>query len=111
MMNASISLYESILQLSSQMVAAAEKNDWDLLCALEGEVTGLRERLQREDPPAHQASLDEATRQRKAGLIRQILADDRNIRSHTQPWMDSVKTLLTGNARQRSVQQAYGAGL
>ncbi|GAB2883838.1 hypothetical protein GCM10027046_10420 [Uliginosibacterium flavum] len=109
-MNTPVTLYESILQLSRRMVAAAEANDWDLLCALESEVTALRERLQQDDPPALQASLDEATRQRKATLIHQILADDREIRSHTQPWMESVKTLLAGNARQRSVQQAYGAG-
>lgn len=109
-MTAPITVYESILQLSNQMVAAAAANDWDLLCALESEVTALRERLQREDPPVLQASLDEQTRQRKAGLIRQILADDREIRTHTEPWMESVKNLLAGNAQQRSVQKAYGAG-
>jgi len=109
-MNAPISLYESILQLSGRMVVAAEANDWDLLCTLESEVTLLRERLQHEDQPYQQASLDEAARQRKAALIRKILADDREIRSHAEPWMESVRTLLAGGARQRAVNNAYGVG-
>lgn len=109
-MNTSITLYESMGLLSSQMLEAAQANDWDRLCELEREVADLRDRLQREDPPSDQISLDEANRQRKIRLIRQILADDREIRSHTSPWMENVKTLLAGNARQRSVHQAYGVG-
>lgn len=107
-MNTSISLYESMSEISTRMRLAAERNDWEHLCELEREVAHMCDRLQREDPPSGQVSLDETSRQRKIRLIQQILADDREIRSHVDPWMDSVKTLLAGNARQRSVQQAYG---
>lgn len=107
-MDNTLPLYENMQRLSSEMLAAARLNDWDRLCLLERETAELREQLTRNDPFERQPTLDEASKARKISLIRQILADDREIRSHTEPWMESVKTLLAGNSRQRALNSAYG---
>lgn len=107
-MSATLKLYETMSDLSGQMVDAARANDWDGLCALEHEVAALRDSLIQQDPPSLAGKLDEPTRSRKIALIHKILADDREIRSHTTPWMDNVKALLAGGARARAVNQAYG---
>lgn len=104
-MDNQITIYESMCNLSGQMREAAQKNDWDQLCSLEHKVADLREHLQRDPIPAVQ---DEASRQAKIRLIHQILADDREIRSHVEPWMDGVRQLLAGGARKRALHNAYG---
>ncbi len=106
-MDRQLLLYESMSHISGQMREAAQRNDWDQLCALEREVTSLCSSLRQEPAPAR---MDDGVRQRKICLIRQILADDREIRSHAEPWMDSVRTLLSSGARQRAVSNAYGVG-
>ncbi|MBZ0127186.1 MAG: flagellar protein FliT, partial [Rhodocyclaceae bacterium] len=50
-----------------------------------------------------------AEKTRKRDLIHRILADDAEVRRHTQPWMEQVKQFLGGSARERSVRRAYGA--
>ena len=104
-MDAQLSLYESMSQISAAMCKAAQANDWDQLCELESEVTRLRKRLQQEPTAPTQ---DEDCRQQKISLIHKILADDREIRSHAEPWMEGVRALLAGGARQRALNNAYG---
>ncbi|MBB4011922.1 flagellar protein FliT [Niveibacterium umoris] len=105
-----LALYEKMSGLSAQMAEAARANDWDQVTALEGEITRLRKDLQVQDPverPA--AALSDAERRRKAELIKRILADDREVRRHTEPWLDSVKMMLGGTSRGRAVRAAYSA--
>jgi flagellar protein FliT len=45
--------------------------------------------------------------QKKVELIHKILADDAEIRAHTEPWMKSVQTLLGNAGMARRVHQAY----
>lgn len=105
-----LSLYESMSGLSTQMVEAARANDWDRLCELEREVTRLRETLRAADPlDRAPLPMSEPERRRKADLIKRILADDREVRRHTEPWMESVKHLLGGQSRGRAMRAAYGA--
>lgn len=109
MMNANISQYESVCLLSSRMVAAARANDWDNLCELEHEAATLIEQVKMSDPAAqHEILGDETLRQRKIALIHQILANDREIRSHAQPWLESVRVMLAASSRQRAVKNLYG---
>lgn len=108
-MDATLSLYESMGRLSTAMAAAARANDWDTLCELERQVAGLRDSLMRQDPASRQASLDESDRQRKVSLIRQILADDREIRAHAEPWMENVRAMLSAGSRRNALNAAYGA--
>lgn len=101
-----LALYESMSVLSAQMVEAACACDWDRLVALEKDCAGLARRLETGGEPA---PLSEAEKARKMDLIRRILADDAEVRRHTQPWMEQVRQFLGGTARARSVRRAYGA--
>lgn len=100
-----IDIYEEMTSLSASMVDAAQRNDWDRLIGLERSVTELRARLNDED----NNRLSESDRERKAALIQRILADDAEIRRHTEPWMEQVRQFLGGTRKKRQVALAYGA--
>lgn len=100
-----IELYEEMTALSARMVDAARRNDWDNLIELERSVGELRLRLADDD----NNRLDTGERERKAALIQRILADDAEIRRHTEPWMEQVRQFLGGARRKRQVEQTYGA--
>lgn len=99
-------VYESMSTLSAQMVEAASACDWDRLAALERDCAGLARHL---EAGGETAPLSEAERARKRDLIRRILADDAEVRRHTEPWMEQVRQFLGGGARERSMRRAYGA--
>jgi flagellar protein FliT len=103
-----IDLYEEMTALSARMVDAARRNDWDNLIELERSVSELRVRLSNEFEDSN-ANLDMFERERKAALIQRILADDAEIRRHTEPWMEQVRQFLGGSRKKRQVDQAYGA--
>lgn len=104
-----LNLYESMSGLSAQMADAARENDWDRLTTLEHQVSDLREQMVRLDPQEPSASLSETERRRKIELIKRMLADDREVRRHTDPWMDGVRQMLGGNVRGRAMRNAYAA--
>jgi flagellar protein FliT len=101
-----LALYESMSALSTQMVEAASACDWDRLVVLEQNCAGLARHLESDGEPIQ---LTQVERARKAALIRQILADDAEVRRHTEPWMAHVRQYLGGGARERSMRRAYGA--
>jgi Flagellar protein FliT. len=101
-----LALYESMSAISAQMVEAASACDWDRLAALEKDCAGLVRHLEANGEPIR---LSDAEKTRKRDLIHRILADDAEVRRHTQPWMEQVKQFLGGSARERSVRRAYGA--
>jgi flagellar protein FliT len=100
-----LALYECMSELSSRMVTAARENNWDMLVSLEQQVASLRDRLPAND--AH-ATLDAGERSRKVALVKRILADDAEIRRHTEPWMEQVQQFL-GARHPGRVTGAYGA--
>lgn len=91
-MNADIhlALCESLARATRQMREAAERADWDTLVAGGDKCAELVERLRSEPTPR----LDQASLQRKAGLLKAMLADDREIREHTQPEVARLSALL-----------------
>ena len=101
-----LALYESMSAISAQMVEAAAACDWDRLTALEKDCAGLARHLEENGEPVR---LSDAEKTRKLALIRRILADDAEVRRHTEPWMEQVKQFLGGGARERSMRRAYGA--
>lgn len=105
-MPAQLDLYEEIRALSGRMAEMARANDWDSLIELERRVATLRDALMADAG----APLSKAENERKCGLIQQILADDAEIRRHTEPWMEHVRQFLGSQSRRRQVQQAYAAG-
>ncbi len=107
MMPAQIEIYEQMSALSTRMVEAARANDWDQLIDLEQSVVSLRQSLM-SDTDNTVPTPQEATKKRN--LIQRILQDDAEVRRHTEPWMEEVRRFLTGDARKRQVDQAYGTG-
>ena len=101
-------LYETMCDVSTRMVEAARANDWDRLTTLEQDVAALRDTLAVNDLQGAPAPLSPEERTRKVQLIRRILADDAEVRSYTEPWMNNVRKYLGAGARSRSVRQAYG---
>lgn len=89
--NEVLSMYENIAGLSNQMAAAARLGDWDGLSKLENQCASAA-RATATGVPA----LNGAPRLRKIDLLKQILANDRDIRDMTDPWMNQVP----GMARQ-----------
>jgi flagellar protein FliT len=100
--------YEAMCRLTGMMAEAARENDWNLLGSLEQEVAAIREYLLAEDAGDMLMDLSEEQREHKRELILRMLADDREIRRHTEPWMASVRALLAGSATERSIRKAYG---
>jgi flagellar protein FliT len=96
--------YGSISATTERMVDAAKNRDWDRLIALEKNCRALIETLKTADAGI---SPDALYVQRKAELIRKVLADDAEIRKFTEPWMTQLQAYL-GNARQEyMLRRAY----
>lgn len=100
-----LAMYESMREISAQMAQAAGACEWERLVALESDCAGLARRLEAQGGAA---PLTAEERVRKAALIRQILADDAEVRRHTEPWMEQVKCFLGAGTRQRDLQRTYG---
>lgn len=105
-MPSQIAIYEEMTALSARMVEAAQKNDWDVLIALERSVAALRQTLVAEDDNSR---LSASEIEQKRELIQRILDDDAEIRRHTEPWMEQVRKFLGSGAQRKRVERAYGA--
>lgn len=101
-----LKLYETLSDISGNMVRAAEAGDWDRLVELERSVARLRDLLPLEDP---RTDLTQAERVRKVDLIQRILADDRTVRGYTEPWMEHVRRFLGEPTGGRGVRDSYTA--
>ena len=101
-----LNIYGSVADKTGQMLDAARNSDWERLVELEKDCRALIETLKRVDDPAAQP--DAHYVQRKTEIIRKVLADDVEIRKHTEPWMEKLQAIL-GSARQmRKLERAYG---
>lgn len=99
--------FETMLQLSRQMVEAANANDWDRLLALEKAEAQLRVTLQA-GTPADAPEISADDRQRLGELIREIQVEHGKVRAIVDPWLDNVRQLLSHQTRERSVRESYG---
>jgi len=48
-------------------------------------------------------------REQKVRMIKKILADDKEIRDITEPWMAELAELIKSNSTSRKLNQTYGA--
>ena len=87
-----IDVYENVSQLTRQMLAAARSRDWESLHRLERDCARQVSVLRDGQPP----SLSGEMRARKVRLLQSILADDREIRTITEPWMEQLALLMQG---------------
>ncbi len=83
--NEVLSMYENIAGLSNQMAAAARMGDWDGLSRLESQCASEARAVATGVP-----AMSGAPRLRKIDLLKQILANDREIRDVTDPWMEHI---------------------
>ncbi len=100
-----IANYESLSTLTGQMSVAAQQGEWDRLVDLEQlcsqKVTAMK-------PTDAAVALDETARLHKIRLIKDILANDAEIRNRTQTWMVQLQRILRNNQQEQKLQQAYG---
>ncbi|WP_289888494.1 flagellar protein FliT [Janthinobacterium sp. SUN118] len=85
-----LSMYENIAGLTNQMVVAARSSDWDGLNTLENQCASAASTAMTGGVPA----LAGTSRMRKIDLLKQILANDREIRTITEPWMTQLASVM-----------------
>ena len=101
-----LAVYAAMADLSEQMVAAAQRSDWDQLVLLEQSCAAHVQTLREHDQGTPMRG---AERERKIELIRQMLNADRQIRDLTMPWMAQLSKLLSASGTERRVLNAYGS--
>jgi flagellar protein FliT len=102
-----LSIYETVADITDQMLAAARTGDWEQLAVLESRCSNQVEVLKRNDQPRE--PLTPAAREQKIRIIKKILEDDRQIRNITEPWMARLSALMNSTGTERKLVQAYGA--
>jgi flagellar protein FliT len=101
-----ISLYETVADITGQMLVAARNGDWDELTALESRCANHVATLRTGEPVE---ALTGPAREHKVRIIKQILADDREIRNLTEPWMAQLSRMINSTGTERKLSKAYGA--
>ncbi|HEU4817200.1 flagellar protein FliT [Janthinobacterium sp.] len=79
--------------MTNKMVVAARSSDWNDLDALENQCASAASATMAGKVPA----LAGASRLRKIDLLKQILANDREIRAITEPWMTQLSNAMPGS--------------
>lgn len=100
-----LTAYQAMASLTGQMLQAASQSDWDRLEVLERRCAAQVRSLQLHEAPT---ALAPAERQQKAELIKQMLADDRQIRALTTPWMAHLSAMINSAGAERRLAGAYG---
>ena len=100
-------VYERIAGLTAAMLEAGRAAQWDLLLQLEEECREVFSGLTSDT--VRPASTPDA-QQSKAALIRQVLADDAEIRRLVEPWVAELGQWLGVNTRNHRLRDAYSSG-
>jgi flagellar protein FliT len=98
-------IYENVALITDQMLNAAKSEDWDLLIELETHCSTHVKTLQMNET---QEELTEEMRLRKVDVIKKILADDREIRVLTEPWMAQLSQIMQSSQSSRLLTKTYG---
>lgn len=101
-----IANYEMLSALTGQMREAAVQGEWGQLVSIEQQCCKQAAAMRSADATA---TLNESARQHKIQLIRKILADDAEIRSHTEVWMGQLQRIMQSNRQEQRLRQAYDA--
>ena len=100
-----VSVYETMVGITDQMLDAATASDWDRLVELEQACAACARRLKENEGAQPLAGQE---RQRKVNAIRRMLDADRQIRDLTTPWMARLSALISNTTTERRVARAYG---
>jgi flagellar protein FliT len=101
-----VSLYEAMVGICDQMLAAAAESDWSRLTQLEHQCAACVRQLKMNGDG--QQPMAGTERLRKVNAIRKMLAADRQIRDLTQPWMNKLQAMIANKGVERRVARAYG---
>lgn len=96
--------YEALASLSKDMLSAARKAEWDLLLSLEQNSRVLVGDLCANGPSMAE---EEEHTERRHEIIREILAEDAEIRSLVEPRLAELKRFLTSFSLERNLRQSY----
>lgn len=99
-----VELYEQMAQVTKQMLLAAQQQEWDRLSELEQSCAQYVEQLKMLESAA---PLDDEARDRKVASIRQILADDKEIRSLVSPWMVKLNSMMNSSQTEKKLLRTY----
>ena len=99
-----VSVYEAIAVITGQMLDAARDADWHQLASLEKQCAQHIQMIKLNDCERAEGSV----RDRKIKVIKKILADDREIRNITEPWMARLSQQINSTTAQRKLMQVYG---
>lgn len=89
--NRLIGTYEAVAKFTDQMLVAVRQGDYDRLALLEEECSRCVGELRSAELVA---PLTDEQRARKIAMIRQILANDRELRDITEPWMTRLASMM-----------------
>ena len=89
--NRLIGTYEAVAEFTDQMLVAVRQGDYDRLALLEEECSRCVGLLRSAELVA---PLTDEQRARKIAMIRQILANDRELRDITEPWMTRLASMM-----------------
>ncbi|MCX7961781.1 MAG: flagellar protein FliT [Burkholderiales bacterium] len=103
MASAALELYEAIGAASRRMLEAARAGDWDALVEAEARCAALVAEARAAAP----APLGADEQQRKAEILRRVLADDAEIRRHLQPRLAALEAMLLGARNAERAQRLY----
>jgi len=86
-----ISLYESMVEISHQMLEAARHQDWDGLGRLEVLCQGYIHQI-----PVHdeRTPLSPQVLEKKVAMLKKILSNDKEIRDLMEPWMLRLNEIM-----------------
>ena len=89
--------HEQIAGLTGKMLEAARNGDWIALNRLEIQCAEYARQFEQDG----RLPLTGADRQRKVALLKQILANDREIRAITEPWHAQAAQMMQGASGER----------
>jgi len=106
--NRIIACYEMISRATGRMLVAARENDWNNVVAAENECSLVIDELKK---LGDLVPSDLLLRQRKAAIVRKVLADDAEIRNLTQPWLRKLDGYLqsVGNKKLGHISESSSA--
>jgi len=95
--------YQRLSGITGQMREAAAGGEWDRLIALEKDC----KRKVDEIKPHDVIPTNPDERAQKLALLKKILADDADIRSRTESWMEQLQRIMQSPRSELRLQQTY----
>ncbi|WP_137719236.1 flagellar protein FliT [Methylobacillus flagellatus] len=106
--NPSLAQYQTIADITAQMLTAAQAEDWETLTRLEQQCAECVRKLQMQSLLNPAAPLAGAEREAKLHCLQNILAHDRQIRELVNPWMRKLSSMISSNIAERKLARHYG---